>query len=106
MAIVIIGGRAAQQVEIRLDDRAPPGGHDCRAATDARGRQRDTARDAWVNAMIDSGVPAECGEVLRALTATIASGHGSQPNDDVLAATGTKPTSFREFGAKTAAAWK
>jgi uncharacterized protein YbjT (DUF2867 family) len=67
---------------------------------------RDTDRDAWVNAMIDSGVPAEYGEVLRALTATIASGHGSQPNADVLAATGTKPTSFREFAAKTAAAWK
>jgi uncharacterized protein YbjT (DUF2867 family) len=67
---------------------------------------RDTDRDAWVNAMINSGVPAAYGDVLRTLTATIASGHGSQPNDDVLTATGTKPTSFTEFAANTAAAWK
>ncbi len=40
------------------------------------------------------------------LTATIASGHGSQPNDDVLTATGTTPTSFTEFATDTAAAWK
>ncbi|MGO8907333.1 MAG: hypothetical protein ACLQMH_17170 [Solirubrobacteraceae bacterium] len=67
---------------------------------------RDTDRDTWVNAMIDSGVPPEYGEVIRALTATIASGHGSQPNDDVLTATGTRPTSFTDFAAKAAAAWK
>jgi uncharacterized protein YbjT (DUF2867 family) len=66
---------------------------------------RNTDRDAWINAMIDSGVPAEYGEVLRALTATIASGHGSRPNDDVLTATGTRPTSFTEFADRTAAAW-
>jgi uncharacterized protein YbjT (DUF2867 family) len=67
---------------------------------------RDTDRDAWVTAITNSGVPAEYGDVLRALTTTIASGHGAQPNDDVLTATGTKPTSFTEFAAKTAAAWK
>lgn len=67
---------------------------------------RDTDRDARLNGMIKSGVPAEYGEVLRTLTATIASGHGSQPNDDVLTATGTKPTSFTEFAAETAATWK
>jgi hypothetical protein len=65
-----------------------------------------TDRDAWVNAMINSGVPAEYREVLRTLTATTASGHGSHPNDDVLTATGTKPTSLTEFAANTAAAWK
>jgi uncharacterized protein YbjT (DUF2867 family) len=67
---------------------------------------RDTDRGEWVNAMISSGVPAEYGEVLRALTETIASGHGSRPNGDVLAATGTEPVSFAEFAAETAPAWK
>ena len=56
--------------------------------------------------MIGSGVPAEYGEVLRALTETIASGHGSRPNGDVLAVTGTMPVSFAEFAAETASAWK
>ena len=56
--------------------------------------------------MIDSVVSPEYGEVLRALTATNASGHGSQPNDDVLTATGTRPASLTDFAAKTAAAWK
>ena len=67
---------------------------------------RDTNRDEWVDAMVRSGVPAEYGEVLRALTETIASGRGSQPNGDVLAATGVAPVSFADFAAKTAPAWK
>jgi hypothetical protein len=56
--------------------------------------------------MVRSGVPAEYGEVLHALTETIASGRGAQPNDDVLAATGAAPVSFADFAAKTAPAWK
>jgi hypothetical protein len=56
--------------------------------------------------MVRSGVPAEYGDVLRTLTETIASGHGSQPNGDVLAATGAVPISFADFAADTAAAWK
>jgi uncharacterized protein YbjT (DUF2867 family) len=67
---------------------------------------RDTDRDEWVDAMVRSGVPAEYGEVLRTLTETIASGRGSQPNGDVLAATGATPVSFADFAAKTAPAWK
>lgn len=67
---------------------------------------RDTDRDEWVDAMVRSGVPAEYGEVLRTLTETIASGRGSQPNGDVLAATGAAPVSFADFAAKTAPAWK
>jgi hypothetical protein len=67
---------------------------------------RDTDRDAWVDAMVRSGVPAEYGQVLRTLTETIASGRGSQPNGDVLAATGAAPTGFADFAAKTAPAWK
>jgi uncharacterized protein YbjT (DUF2867 family) len=67
---------------------------------------RDTDRHEWVDAMVRSGVPAEYGEVLRALTETIASGRGSQPNGDVLAATGAAPVSFADFASKTAPAWK
>jgi uncharacterized protein YbjT (DUF2867 family) len=67
---------------------------------------RDTDRDEWVDAMVRSGVPADYGEILRTLTETIASGLGSQPNGDVLAATGAAPISFAEFAAKTAPAWK
>ena len=67
---------------------------------------RDTDRDEWVDAMVRSGVPAEYGEILRTLTETIASGRGSQPNGDVLAATGAAPVSFADFAAKTAPAWK
>jgi hypothetical protein len=44
--------------------------------------------------------------VLRTLTETIASGHGAQPNGDVLAATGTAPICFADFASKTAPAWK
>jgi uncharacterized protein YbjT (DUF2867 family) len=67
---------------------------------------RDTDRNERVDAMVRSGVPAEYGEVLRTLTETIASGLGSQPNGDVLAATGAAPISFAGFAAKTAPAWK
>jgi uncharacterized protein YbjT (DUF2867 family) len=67
---------------------------------------RDTDRNEWVDAMVRSGVPAEYGEVLRTLTETIASGRGSQPNGNVLAATGAAPISFADFARKTAPAWK
>jgi uncharacterized protein YbjT (DUF2867 family) len=67
---------------------------------------RDTDRNDWVDAMVRSGVPAEYGEVLRTLTETVASGRGSQPNGDVLAATGAAPISFADFASKTAPAWK
>jgi uncharacterized protein YbjT (DUF2867 family) len=69
-------------------------------------RYRDTDRDAWVKAMVDAGVPAAYGEVLRSLTATIASGQGARPNGDVLAATGREPMTFAAFAAKAAKAWR
>jgi hypothetical protein len=50
--------------------------------------------------------PGEYAQVLRALTATIASGNGARPNGDVLEVTGTAPVTFAEFAAKTAPAWK
>jgi uncharacterized protein YbjT (DUF2867 family) len=67
---------------------------------------RDTDRAEWVGAMVRSGVPTEYGEVLRTLTETIASGRGSRPNGDVLAATGAAPVSFAGFAAEAAPAWK
>ncbi len=45
-------------------------------------------------------------QVLRPVTATVASGNGARPNSDVLDVTGKTPVSFAEFAAKTAAAWK
>ena len=67
---------------------------------------RDIDRNAWLNAMINAGVPAEYGEMLRSLTETVASGHGSRPNGDVLMTTGAAPTRFEEFAVKTAPAWR
>jgi uncharacterized protein YbjT (DUF2867 family) len=67
---------------------------------------RDMDRAEWVGAMVRSGVSAEYGEVLRTLTETIASGRGSRPNGDVLAATGAAPVSFADFAAEAAPAWK
>lgn len=87
---------------LTLDDAA-------RIISAAAGRTivyRDTDRDEWVEAMVGSGVPAEYGEVLRTLTETIASGLGSRPNGDVLAATGAAPIGFAEFASETAPAWK
>jgi hypothetical protein len=67
---------------------------------------RDTDREEWLAAMVSTGIPAEYAQVLRALTATIASGNGARPNGDVLEVTGTAPVTFAEFAAKTAPAWK
>jgi uncharacterized protein YbjT (DUF2867 family) len=80
-----------------------------RLISTAAGRKityRDIDRDTWINAMTQSGVPAEYGAVLRSLTETVASGRGSRPNDDVLVATGAVPIPFAEFAAKTASAWR
>ena len=67
---------------------------------------RDTDREAWIAAVVASGVPAEYAQVLRPLTATVASGTGAQPNGDVLEVTGVPPVAFAEFAARTAIAWK
>lgn len=67
---------------------------------------RDTDREAWIAAVVASGVPAEYAQVLRPLTAAVASGNGAQPNGDVLEVTGVPPVAFAEFAARTAIAWK
>ena len=68
-------------------------------------RHVDTDTDSWVDAVIASGVPAEYGEILQMLTETIASGHGSPPNDDIQKVTGAPPGNFIDFARRTAAAW-
>ena len=67
---------------------------------------RDVDRDTWIKAMTAAGVPSEYGDVLRALTETIANGHGSRPNDDVLTVTGTPPLPVKDFAARTASEWR
>ena len=67
---------------------------------------RDTDREEWIAAMVSSGLPAEYAQVLRPLTATLASGNGARPNRDVLDVSGKAPVTFVEFAAKTAPAWK
>jgi uncharacterized protein YbjT (DUF2867 family) len=76
------------------------------AATGSTITYRDTDCEQWIAAMISTGVPAEYAQVLRPLTATLASGNGARPNSDVLDVTGTAPVTFAEFAAKTAPAWK
>jgi uncharacterized protein YbjT (DUF2867 family) len=65
----------------------------------------DVDRDEWVAAVVAGGVPAGYGAVLRMLTETIASGHGSRPSNDVEKAAGAAPASFADFAQRTAAAW-
>jgi len=65
----------------------------------------DIDRDEWVAAAVAGGVPAGYGAVLRMLTETIASGHGSRPSSDVEKATGAAPVRFADFARRTAAAW-
>ena len=68
-------------------------------------KHEEIDRDAWIAGSVAAGVPAEIGEVLRMLTETVASGHGSRPNDDVEKVTGTPPISFADFARRTARAW-
>jgi uncharacterized protein YbjT (DUF2867 family) len=65
----------------------------------------DIDRDAWVATAVAGGVPADYGAVLRMLTETIASGHGSRPSTDVEKATGAAPASFADFARRSAGAW-
>jgi uncharacterized protein YbjT (DUF2867 family) len=67
---------------------------------------RDIAPEAWIDGAVATGiVPAEYAVVLRWLTGTIITGHGSAPTDDIEKVTGRKPTAFREFAQRNAHAW-
>jgi uncharacterized protein YbjT (DUF2867 family) len=66
----------------------------------------DIDRGGWIDGAITAGmVPASYGVMLDWLTATIASGHGSRPNDDVRRVTGSPPASFADFARRNARAW-
>ena len=66
----------------------------------------DLDRDAWITGAMANGIPPEYGPVLRQLTETIASGHGTRPNGTVEKITGTPPHTFRNFARNNAKAWK
>ncbi len=68
-------------------------------------KYNDIDRSAWIDGAVAAGVPAAYGEVLRMLTQTVASGHGSRPNNDVYAVTGRPPITFAAFARRTAQAW-
>jgi uncharacterized protein YbjT (DUF2867 family) len=68
-------------------------------------KYNDVDRNAWIDGAVAAGVPADYGEVLRMLTETVASGHGSRPNNDVRDVTGRPPTSFADFARRAARAW-
>jgi hypothetical protein len=55
-----------------------------------------------MNTSAAGAVPAGYGVMLDWLTATIASGHGSRPNDDVRKITGSRPASFADFAHRNA----
>jgi len=66
----------------------------------------DIERSVWIDGAIAAGVvPADYGVMLAWLTATIASGHGSRPSDDVRRVTGSPPASFADFAHHNAHAW-
>jgi uncharacterized protein YbjT (DUF2867 family) len=68
-------------------------------------KHNDIDRNAWIDGTVAAGVPAAYGQMLRMLTETIASGHGSRPNNDVQNVTGMPPISFADFARRTAHAW-
>jgi uncharacterized protein YbjT (DUF2867 family) len=65
----------------------------------------DIDRDAWIAGSVAAGVPAGYGEMLRALTETVASGQGARPNGDVQNVTGAPPIRFADFARRTARTW-
>jgi uncharacterized protein YbjT (DUF2867 family) len=65
-------------------------------------RYQDIDRKTWVDAVVATGfVPADYGVVLDWQTATIASGNGSPPTDDVYNVTGRQPTTLTDFARRT-----
>ncbi|MEY9844414.1 NmrA family NAD(P)-binding protein [Streptacidiphilus sp. MAP5-3] len=69
-------------------------------------RHQDLDVETWIGGAVAAGfVPAEYAVMLRWLTGTIRTGHGSTPNDDVARVTGQKPTTFREFAQRNAQVW-
>jgi uncharacterized protein YbjT (DUF2867 family) len=68
-------------------------------------KHADIDRQAWIDANIAAGLPADYSGMLAMLTESIATGHGSQPNNDVERVTGTPATTFTDFARCTASQW-
>ena len=69
-------------------------------------KHNDIERGVWVDGAIAAGVaPADYRVMLNWLTGTIASGHGSRPNNDVRRVTGFPSASFADFAQANAHAW-
>ncbi|GLX95073.1 NmrA family NAD(P)-binding protein [Herbidospora sp. NBRC 101105] len=66
----------------------------------------DLDQDAWIGGAIAAGLPADYAVMLRWLTDTIISGHGSVPTGDVERVTGRRPATFREFAERNAHIWR
>jgi uncharacterized protein YbjT (DUF2867 family) len=75
------------------------------SATGLPMKHADIDRQAWIDASIAAGLPADYSGVLAMLTETVATGHGSQPNSDVEKVTGAPPTTFTDFARRTAGQW-
>ena len=68
-------------------------------------KHADIDRQAWIQASIAAGVPADYSGMLAMLTETVASGDGSRPNDDIEHVTGVPATTFTDFARRTAPHW-
>ena len=68
-------------------------------------KHHDIDRQAWIQASVAAGVPADYSDMLALLTETVASGHGSRPNNDVEKVTGVPATSFANFVRRTSHQW-
>lgn len=65
-------------------------------------KHNDIDRETWIPASVSAGVPADCADMLRLLTETVASGRGSRPTGDVESVTGAPPASFADFARRPA----
>jgi uncharacterized protein YbjT (DUF2867 family) len=65
----------------------------------------DIDQEAWINAAIAVGVPADYAVMLRWLTGAIIAGDGSEPTGGIETVTGRPPASFEAFARRNAAAW-
>lgn len=66
---------------------------------------QDIDQEAWIDAAISTGVPADYAPMLRWLSGAIINGDGSTPSSDIEAVIGRPPTSFHAFAERHATAW-
>jgi uncharacterized protein YbjT (DUF2867 family) len=66
---------------------------------------QDIDQEAWIDAAVSAGVPADYAPMLRWLTGAIIAGDGSTPNADIETVIGRSPTSFHAFAERHATVW-